>query len=316
MTYTPPKRVGFVVGDSVMKDLNARMPTNKRIIGNTKDFDNIRVKSYIKPSPKPRSAPNFSYLRALEIEQMGQKVNISPETLQKMFQIKVPDPSNPNILSPTVLTLGEALKSVAGSVGILHELKNKNDMLSEQITLLTLSNLSRGNNISAIVSSPSDILRFEPPKQMSEAMDREDIGTPTTHDSSSAIQSNASQAESSEEFVRTLRIVPEVQSSIDIAKSSKYKGSEFLRFSEPTTFGFRSNVMLAKEFLFSEDFPRDVAEQNIRRLYYYLEVKGIDNPRQVIEALVPEFERNPNAKVDLTTLQTYAQQIVSMQESQ
>jgi len=54
----------------------------------------IKRPAFLAPAIKPRQVIDFDKLQALDIEQAGQKVQLGEETLKKLFEVAVPDPTD------------------------------------------------------------------------------------------------------------------------------------------------------------------------------------------------------------------------------
>ena len=113
------------------------------------DHKKIVRTSFDYEGPSKYQYPDFELLKQQELERLGQKVYINPESLNKLFEITVADENGVEVKK--VLNLGEVLLSFSSTLQAIITLKNlPENHLNNQMTALLFSSLGRNSGIANI----------------------------------------------------------------------------------------------------------------------------------------------------------------------
>lgn len=106
----------------------------------------VRASSYFNQGPIGYQYPDFELLKQQELERLGQKVYISPESLSKPFEINIT--GDDGIVRRKVLNLGEVLLSTSATLQALLTMKlNPPNSLNNQTMALLFSSLGRSAGV-------------------------------------------------------------------------------------------------------------------------------------------------------------------------
>ena len=113
------------------------------------DHKKIVRTSFDYEGPSKYQYPDFELLKQQELERLGQKVYINPESLNKLFEITVTDENGVEVKK--VLNLGEVLLSFSSTLQAINSLENlPKNHLNNQMMGLLFSSLGRSSGIANI----------------------------------------------------------------------------------------------------------------------------------------------------------------------